>query len=357
MGADGNAMSDDNFVGPELPTLWRRLTASEARDYLRLTGLTADDAALWADASIGPYETARNLNAGRSLADAIADRDARRAQRAEASPLVPSPTVEFTADTATDRASADLNPESALAWRAVDRKIPIDTASDDGLVLEVGAHVLVAEAPDMAKWREADFDPEAAAAWAAAGVDPDRAANLRRQDCDPAAYVRDLAESQPDQIIVWGTWLDECQLATLPDARLAASIAQQTATMLACTSWAELVCAVGRDAVEEEFGSSLNDAWGDLGSGGARPKDWVPSGPLDLAASDWLTDQPRLTDPDFLEIPGAMLDLATASASRVSGTFVSWSRDVLPAASRIARLEGCAFVRAQPLIDAALDSY
>ena len=250
MGADGDATTDDSFVGPELPTLWRRLTANEARDYLRLTGLTADEAAPWADASIGPYETARTLEAGRSLADAIADRDARRARRAEANAPVPRPTDEFTADDAADLASAGLTPEVALAWRSVDQKITIDSTSHEGLVLEIGTHVLAVEASEAAAWREAGFEPEEAAAWAVAGVALDRAADLRRQACDPADYVRDLAESYPEQIVVWGSWFDECQLATLPDADLAASITRLTRTMLACTSWAELVGAIGRDAVE-----------------------------------------------------------------------------------------------------------
>ena len=238
MSASDGPRAADDFVGPELPNLWRRLTSTEARDYERLAHLSPDEAAPWADALIGPYETARFLKAGRSLADAIADRDAQRAQRSEQANQVTTTNdrwraAGFANDDAAEWERVGFDVDDAIAWIHGVSKAETHIASDDDLVLETGPHVLAFGAEEGAAWSKVGLVPELAAAWALAGVEPSRVASVLSEHDGPASYLEGLVETHPGQIMVWGTEPGGCQLATLPDLRAAAAFADGSAARAA----------------------------------------------------------------------------------------------------------------------------
>lgn len=353
-------MTDDpeagaRFLGPELPSLWRRLSEQEARDYARVAGLSPEQSVGWADALIGPYETARAIEAGQTLEVAIAARQARRQAtepaRAEVRKLDRSGVAAVEAWVAQGFSTDD---RERWLWRGPVASIEVGT--DDHLVLEVGAHILKVTPQEAAGWRDVGFDAESAAPWLLTGLGPPEAAEQASRNATPASFVSSLAQTDPDRIITWGDSGDQVQLGLLTDFQLGAKLADELRTMLSCSTWRELVDAVGRDAVEAEFDTWLDDLWGDLGTGGDRPPDWIPKEDLDLGRMDWITEQSRISDPSWLNLPASVVDLATGAGSPVSGDFVWWTKEAVPDACRAARLEGYAFVRCQHLVEIALRS-
>lgn len=322
------------------------MTQREADSYRRVVGLEPGEAAVWADANVGPYETKRAIDSGRSLEAVLEEREERRRSQ-----HVGRPSVDEWSD-------AGFSEPEAAEWRILGGPLEVDLATDESLVLDVGVHTVRIEPSEAAAWRDAGFDPDTAAPWIHTGLGPLEAAERHGQGSSPGVYVVSLAETAPERVVVWGSLgASRFQLATLAECRRFAALREQLARILDAHSWSEVVDVVGMGVAQEEFENELDSLWAAAADPETpRPSDWVPDGELDLSDSTWAETFPRLNDPESLEIHEDISALATGDSSRVGGELVWWTDMALPEAARVARSLGMAFLRCQPLIDQATQS-
>ncbi len=401
MASDDHASETDS-EGPWLPAQRRRLTAAEMRLYRRKAHLEPEAAAEWADAFLGPYETGRAVAAGKSVSEALEAR-ARSTKHSGLnwpgfSKLAAAHWSWLGVDEAqaTDWAALGLSPNQAGSWISAGFK----TASAAGEWLAVGFDPVASAAwrcegflpaqvhewapsrgtatggrssgmedqsrvldpigftpAQASEWRAGGFSGTEAKAWGATGLGPDQSAAAKQAGQKPDEVIAQLVESSGDRVVVWGLWYDDqVQVGLLEDIEWLALSGEHLEAILGCIEWSDLVDRLGASEVEDEFEELLNEAWdaeheeAGLEDWPARPKGWVPRGPMPEMGLDWLSDRPRIDDPDNLNLPESIMDLGRYSASPVSGDFVSWDMGSLHEIARLTIGEGFAFVRRQDLI-------
>jgi hypothetical protein len=236
-------------AGPWLPTQLRHMTDNEIRAYARNAGLTPDEAAPWADALIGSFETGRALRDGRSLDDVCAA----RSERERLNGWIDRG---FTAEAAAPWLELGWKPGLAAPWATAG--VPIDIATEWAPPGSSRQRLTVAE-----------FTRHAAAG---------------RTPADLSADRRRAVERVPlERRLVWGQWRGWFVVASADGVLDVARRRRQHRRIRSAKTIAALRSAVPVEVLEREVGALLDECWvyefvpapgeADIPR---RPPEWLP---------------------------------------------------------------------------------
>lgn len=351
--------------GPWVQALGRHLHGWEVRLYRSRAGLEPEDAVAWAEADIGPYQAAAAIAEGRRVEDVLGERaerdrlwlgsglsaDEQAQWRAalfrDPDTAEPWRCAGFSPSAAGEWRSAGFDPTEALAWAQ-----PSDVAGFSPWHARAWRdHGFSVDEAD--RWRVVTEEAEEAADALAQGMSPEELAVVKE---DELLDADEVTEDWPsDEPIVWGRpWSGNIAVGQLSDIELLVALERETRVVEGCRTWEELFERLGVSWVEQEFGYLLDELWccadADGPAGADRPIGWIPDDPH-FDAGDWVTERPRVTDPEWLSLPEAMSDLAHGTGSPVSGDFIWWLEEDLPELARIAKRLGVPFIERQDLFD------